>query len=95
MYKITFTDKTVNEFPDFPIYEINHSRRVYNSGDYIDNGVSKEDLDRHVGYRPGTALFINGICIKCGYLSEERCNKIALDIQGYKIKMKTVTAPYA
>ncbi len=88
----------IENLPEFPILEINHSRRVYNNNDYTDNGVRKADLKDHIEYnkkmRFGTALFINGICVNYGYLGKERCDKIAKEIIGLDIKVKPSELPY-
>ncbi len=36
-----YTEIPDNCLPDFPVLDVNHTRRVYNSGDYTDNGVRK------------------------------------------------------
>lgn len=84
--------------PDFPVLDVNHSRRYYNNGEYTDNGVRKEHLADHIQYnkkyRPGTALFINGVCLNYGYLGQERCDKLAELIKGLDIKVSASQLPY-
>lgn len=88
----------IDDLPDFPVLDVNHTRRVYNSGDYTDNGVRKEHLKDHIEYnkkyRPGTALFINGVCVNLGYLGKERCAKIEELIKGLEIKITPSSLPY-
>ncbi len=93
-----YTEIPDNCLPDFPVLDVNHTRRVYNSGDYTDNGVRKEHLADHIQYnktyRPGTALFINGICVNRGYLGKKRCEEIEKLIKGLEIKITPSNLPY-
>lgn len=88
----------ITNLPKFKRKPINHSRRVYNNGEYVDNGVALEDLDNHIEYnktmRFGTALFINGVCVNRGYLTKKRCNDIEAELARLQIEMKTVVIPY-
>ena len=88
----------LDKLPDFPVLDVNHTRRVYNSGCYTDNGVRKEHLADHITYnkeyRPGTALFVNGVCVNRGYLGRERCAEIEKLIKGLEIKVEPSRLPY-
>jgi len=54
---------------------IHHTRGVYTNGDYKDNGVSSEQLARHIQFniimRPGRALFVDGFCLYDGVILAE------------------------
>lgn len=75
---------------------IHHTRGVYNSGHFKDNGVSSENIASHIWYnlnmRPGRAFFVDGICLNTGYLGKERCKVIEDEIKD--MKMSKDTAPY-
>lgn len=87
-----------NKLPDFPVLDVNHCRRVYNNGDYTDNGVRKGHLEDHIQYnktmRPGTALFVNGVCVNRGYLGKKRCDELETLIKGLEIKISPSRLPY-
>lgn len=75
---------------------IHHTRGVYNSGNFLDNGVNSQYLASHIWYnlnmRPGRAFFVDGVCLNKGYISDERCKEEAEKIKG-KVMTKD-TAPY-
>lgn len=52
---------------------------VYPNGDIKTNGVHENNILTHIGYnvfyRPGRALFIDGICVHKGSLSHEDIEK--------------------
>ncbi len=56
---------------------IHHTRRLYPNDDIQDNGVISEHLAQHIRYnlfhRPGTAFFVDGVCISRGQVDKERC----------------------
>lgn len=78
--------------------KVYHSRRYYNNGDYIDNGVLVQHLEDHIDYnckmRPGTALFIEGLCVNKGYLSKDRIDGIAIELKRLQIKIPATPIPY-
>lgn len=51
---------------------------VYNNDSMKTNHIQDSHLPDHIAYnlvmRPGRALFINGVCIHRGYLSQERAD---------------------
>ena len=55
--------------------KIHHTRGVYSNGDYKDNAVRAEDLQKHIEYnktmRFGRALLVDGVVVYNGYVSEE------------------------
>ena len=69
---------------------------VYSNFSFKSNGVPSEDLARHIAYninfRPGRALFIDGICVYAGYLTDEGVTKATEKI--INIKVKIDTKPY-
>lgn len=69
---------------------------VYNNGDKVINGVRASHIEVHIDYnkkfRPGRALFVNGVCKHTGYLGKERCKE--LEIEFKDIKKDKDTAPY-
>ncbi len=72
---------------------------VYNSGDMKFNGVSSKNLASHLQYnlinRPGRALFVDGICVHKGYLTQDQVdNYVELFKSSDKYKRFTDTAPY-
>ncbi len=83
---------------NFPVTEsgFHHTRGVYNSGDFVDNGVDPAHLQNHIKYnttmRFGRALFVDGVCVWRGYLSEARCKAMEAQLQG--VRAKRCTAPY-
>jgi hypothetical protein len=73
--------------------------RVYNNGDRAvePRPASRlsEWLEYNKGFRPGTALFVDGVCHQTGYLSEDRCRLIAAELaekHAAKILAATPTA---
>lgn len=76
-----------------------HSRRIYNNGDYVDNLVLGEHLKEHVEhnclYRPGTALFIDGICVNKGYLDDFMCTQHSELLKHFDKSLLKHTVPYA
>lgn len=60
---------------------------VYANHSYKVNGVSVEHIDSHIDYnityRPGRALFVNGVCKHKGYLNDE-------EIAEFKVKLKDI-----
>ncbi len=55
--------------------------RVYNNGEEVhllmkDEKETQDWLEYNRTFRFGCALFVNGICKYCGYLSEERCKEL-------------------
>lgn len=95
-----------DQLPEYPVHRINHSRRIYNSNDVVDNHVAYDHLDDHIRYnkemRFGTALFINGVCVNRGYLGKERCDAFEIEIKKMieeehlisKLQLKSPTVPY-
>ncbi len=76
---------------------IHHSRGVYPSGDFVDNGIASEHLAAHIAYnllmRPGRALIVDGFCISQGLsVSQELVDKHLVECQ--HIKKEKDTAPY-
>ena len=59
--------------------------RVYNNGDRVTTIHPQNEVADEVGFnfkhRLGVALFVDGICIKRGRLSPERCEEI-----GHKLR---------
>lgn len=70
---------------------------VYANGVKVFNGVYEEDLDHHIEYnktfRFGRALFVRGKCVYRGYLSQEECDKIEIEIKDKKLDKNT--RPYS
>lgn len=70
---------------------------VYNNGDKVFNGVYEEDLPFHIQYnkdfRFGRALFVEGKCVHKGYLTQERCDAIEVEIKDKKLDKNT--RPYS
>lgn len=60
---------------------------VYANHSYKVNGVSAEHIDSHIDYnitfRPGRALFVNGVCKNKGYLSDD-------EIKEFEVKLKDI-----
>lgn len=75
---------------------IHHTRGVYPDLSYKDNGVRSENIAHHTSYnmrfRPGRALFVDGVCIYKGRLSEEQITQVLTDIKD--VTMEKDTAPY-
>jgi len=73
---------------------------VYPNGEIVTNGVSEYNLLTHIGYnvfyRPGRALFIDGICVHKGLLSLEDIEKYRklIGMSPEKFTSTTDTAPY-
>lgn len=55
--------------------KINTTIGVYANGDMKINGVVESNLKNHIAYnkdnRWGRGLFVNGVCVHKGYLSDE------------------------
>lgn len=70
---------------------------VYNSDDFVTNGVADEHLESHIEYnkkwRFGRALFVDGKCVHQGYLSKERCDEWENKLKAFPVHDKC-TAPY-
>lgn len=83
-----------NAFPK----KIFHSRRIYNSNEFVDQGVLGEHLKDHIWYnvtmRFGTAFIVEGVCFNTGYLEEERVTKQIEEIKRLEIKFNSVQIPY-
>ncbi len=66
-----------------------HTRGLYASLTFKDNGVKGEFLADHIKYnllmRPGRAFFVNGVCFNTGYLP-------AIEIEAAKVKLQGVKA---
>ncbi len=78
--------------------QIHHSRGAYGIGNYKDNGVATDSLEAHIAdnikWRPGRALFIDGVCRNQGYLSVKECAEITLELQNDPVIMQYDTHPY-
>lgn len=85
-YNINITDDIIDQFllkkldvknipTEFEPNKIYTTIGVYKNGDIKMNGVIGSNIIDHIGYnrisRPGRALFIDGICIIQGYLSDD------------------------
>jgi hypothetical protein len=72
--------ETLEEIPN--LKESYSFIRVYNNGDENRSVVYGFDLFEEISYniafRFGCALFIDGICVYDGYLSDERCETLQL-----------------
>ena len=59
--------------------KIHHTRGVYPNGDFRDNAVSAEHLEGHIEHnktwRPGRALFVDGVLVYAGLVSKEILGK--------------------
>lgn len=77
---------------------IHHTMGVYPNGSRKHNGVAEEDLNNHIGYnkmfRPGRALFVDGLCVHEGYLSKEECDRISTELLRYPVQVPKCTKPY-
>jgi len=76
---------------------IHHTRGLYPSGDYKDNGVCSENIASHIWYnltmRPGRALIVDGYLIDRGirvsrelldkHLAETKDKKAVKDTRPY------------
>ncbi len=71
---------------------------VYANGDYKSNGVNPEHLEEHIqynkDYRPGRALFVDGVCVNQGYLSDEEVADWTEKLKDEKYKKTKCTSPY-
>lgn len=69
---------------------------LYPNGEYKVNGVPTSDLDLHVEYnktmRGGRALFVDGICVYTGSMTEDECGTFIK--KHSDIIMTKDTAPY-
>lgn len=78
--------------------KIHHSMGVYNNGDRVHNGVLASHLENHIKYnqvfRPGRALFIDGVCHNTGYLDEARIAAIVAELASQPVVMSECTQPY-
>lgn len=79
--------------------KIHHSMGVYNNGDRVHNGVMESHLEKHIKYnqtfRPGRALFIDGVCHNEGYLDAERIAAIVEELRKKPVVMAECTQPYS
>lgn len=70
---------------DIPKLLVYPSIGVYNNHERVYNGVASEHIVHHIRYnlcyRPGRALFVNGVCINKGYLSETECENMINELQ--------------
>lgn len=94
--RIALDDIGTMAMPPVPATGYHLTTGVYNSGDRKYNGVAPADLRGHIKYnlvmRPGRAFFVDGKCLTTGYLSDEMC-----DVLEMELSPKTVghcTAPY-
>lgn len=75
-----------------------HTLGLYNNGDWKDNGVIRPNLENHIVYnfqfRPGRALFIDGICVNRGYIDEGRCADAEDRMAANPVVQTKDTAPY-
>lgn len=79
--------------------KLHHSIRHYPNGHPVHNAVLDEHLETHIKYntdmRPGTALFIDGVCVKTGIgISEARCEEIEDELKANPPKMPAHRVPY-
>lgn len=76
---------------------IHHTVGVYANGSMKTNGVAEEHLKDHIqynlNYRPGRALFVDGVCIYEGACSKETLAKAADLIKTFEAPTRC-TAPY-
>jgi hypothetical protein len=75
---------------------IHHTAGYYANGSRKTNGVESSGLAEHIKYnldmRPGRAFFVDGKCHNQGYLTQERCDEIELELKG--VTAEKDTAPY-
>lgn len=71
---------------------------VYNSNDYKINIVKPEHLEGHIEYnkswRWGRALFVDGVCVYGGYLSEKDVIEWTKKISKMKIDARKASELY-
>lgn len=71
---------------------------VYSDDSYKINIVKHEHLDSHTEYnkifRYGRALFVDGVCVHSGYLSNEKINEWENKIKTMEIDKRISTSPY-
>lgn len=76
---------------------IHHTVGVYPNGSMKTNGVDAKHLKDHIqynlDYRPGRALFVDGVCVYEGNVSKETLAKAAELIKTFKTPTRC-TAPY-
>ena len=69
---------------------------VYKSKSYKVNGVPHDHLETHIEYnktfRPGRALFVDGVCVYDGYLNENEVAEMTEQLKN--IKVEKDTKPY-
>lgn len=62
------------------------------------NGVSEDHLESHIEYnmhwRPGWALFVNGVCVYRGSVRDEDILRIEAELASEPIVLERDTAPY-
>jgi hypothetical protein len=71
---------------------------VYPDGSHKHNVVAPEDLGYHLEYnkmfRPGRALFLDGVLVQEGFVDADVLQKWEKDFQTYKVPMDKPTIPY-
>ncbi len=78
--------------------KFHHTRGVYPDGSYKDNGVLPELLEKHIEYnktmRPGRALFVDGVCIYKGFVTEDTLTAMTVRLKNFPVIMNRDTQPY-
>lgn len=78
--------------------KIHSEVNVYKNGERKCNGVAAEDLEEHIEHnksvRQGRAIFIDGVCVHRGYLTQTEVDSVARDLKKHPYVPYGITRPY-
>lgn len=87
-----------NDIDVAQIIQIHTTCGVYANGDMVLNGVREENLEQHIEFnktaRPGRGLFVDGLCVNTGYLTEEQVIHFTKLLKETRFKRTKDTQPY-
>lgn len=78
--------------------KFHHTRRLYPSGRYVDNGVREENLATHLEYnrvnRPGCALLVDGKVVYKGLIRLDVITAMEMRLKNFPMTYHRDTSPY-